>query len=67
LIVCGLAWPGAGGFAGLLDAVVVVPGAFAGSGEGTFAAVGDEQVRDLGEVVGKVCQPSPEGAVGFPS
>ena len=36
----------AGGFAGFLDSVVVVAGAFHCSGAGAFGAVGDEQGGD---------------------
>jgi hypothetical protein len=42
----------AGGFAGFLDSVVVVAGAFHCSRAGAFGAVGDEQLGDLGQVVG---------------
>ena len=43
----------AGGFAGFLDSVVVVAGAFHRSRAGAFGAVGDEQGGDFGEVVGE--------------
>jgi hypothetical protein len=41
---------GAGGLVGFLDAVAVVAGTFDRTGAGAFAAVGDEQVGDLGQV-----------------
>ena len=43
---------GAGWFVGLLDAVLVVAGAFDGSGAGPFGAFGDQQRGDPVEVVG---------------
>jgi hypothetical protein len=41
----------AGWFAGLLNAVLVVAGAFHGSRAGAFGAFGDQQRGDLVEVV----------------
>jgi hypothetical protein len=40
---------GAGGLVGLLDAVVVVAGAFDRAWAGPFAPFGDEEDGDLGE------------------
>jgi hypothetical protein len=42
----------AGWFAGLLDSVLVVAGAFHRSGAGAFASFGDEQRGDLVQVAG---------------
>jgi hypothetical protein len=42
----------AAGFAGFLDAVVVVPGTFDGSGTGTLASFGDQQGGEVGQVLG---------------
>jgi hypothetical protein len=42
----------AGGFPEFLDAVLVVAGAFDRSWAGAFGAVGDQQLGDLGQVVG---------------
>jgi hypothetical protein len=42
----------AGGFAGFLDAVLIVAGAFDRSRAGAFGAVGDQQLGDFGQVVG---------------
>ncbi len=48
---------GAGGFAGFLDAVAVVPGAFDGAGAGAVAAGRDEQGRDGGEQARELVSP----------
>jgi hypothetical protein len=48
---------GAGGFAGFLDAVAVVAGAFDGAGAGAFAARWDEQGADRGQEVGQLFSP----------
>ena len=53
----------AGGFAGFLDAVAVVSGAFDRAGAGAFAPFGDQQLGDLFEVVRGAGQPSPEGGM----
>jgi len=48
-------WPfvaGAGWFAGFFDSVLVVAGAFHGSGAGAFGALRDEQGGDLVQVGG---------------
>jgi hypothetical protein len=42
----------AGWFAGFLDAVLVVAGAFHGSWAGAFGAFGDQQGGDVGQVFG---------------
>jgi hypothetical protein len=47
----------AGGFAGFLDAVVVVPGAFDRAGAGSFPAVGDQQGGEVGQVLGQLVSP----------
>ena len=47
----------AGWFVGLFGAVVVVAGAFDGAGTGAFAAFGDEQGGDLGQVDGEAVSP----------
>jgi hypothetical protein len=48
---------GAGGFVGLFDAVAVVAGAFDCAGAGAFAASGDEQHGDGGQVDGELVSP----------
>jgi hypothetical protein len=48
---------GARGFVGLLDAVVVVPGAFDGPWAGAFPPFGVEELGDLREMAGQGVSP----------
>jgi hypothetical protein len=43
---------GAGRFAGFLDAVAVVSGAFDRARAGAFAALGDQEITDPGQMPG---------------
>ena len=57
---------GAGRFAGFLDAVAVVPGAFDGAGAGAVAAGRDQQGRYRGEQVRELVSPVLRGDVRRP-
>ena len=57
-------WPivaGAGWFAGFLDSITVVAGAFDRAGTGSFPAGRDEQARDIGQPVWQGLIPVPRG------